>query len=105
MKILQVDFSYPGVMGDEMASQLKALADSINQEDGFIWKIWTENQQEALGGGIYLFTDEHSATKYLEMHRQRLHGMGVTGIRGVIFDINSTLTAINKGPVGEINND
>lgn len=88
-----------------MASQLKALADSINQEDGFTWKIWTENQQEDLGGGIYLFTDEHSAKKYLEMHRQRLHGMGVTGIRGVIFDINSTLTAINKGPVGEINND
>lgn len=34
---------------------MKELADSISQEPGFIWKIWTENQDTQEAGGIYLF--------------------------------------------------
>ena len=89
MKLLQVDFEYQGALGDEMSKALVGLAESINQEEGLIWKIWTENESDKLGGGIYLFEDEASAKSYLEMHSARLKGMGVTKIRGIIFDINS----------------
>ncbi|MFW1054738.1 monooxygenase [Vibrio parahaemolyticus] len=99
MKLLQVDFEYLGPMGVEMSEALKELAVSINEEPGLIWKIWTESESEKLGGGIYLFEDETRAQEYLTMHSKRLKKMGVADVRGIIFDINKPLTAINNGPV------
>lgn len=99
MKLLQVDFEYNGPMGEEMSQALVGLANSINQEPGMVWKIWTENHAQKLGGGIYLFTDQTSAENYLQMHSDRLKQMGVNEVRGIIFDINQPLTAINHGPV------
>jgi hypothetical protein len=61
MKLLQVDFEFNGPFGEEMSDALVDLAKSINNEPGMSWKIWTENQAEKLGGGIYLFEDQLSA--------------------------------------------
>ncbi len=99
MKLLQVDFEYQGAMGEEMSKALVGLAESINQEPGLIWKIWTESESNKLGGGIYLFKDENSARSYLEMHTARLKEMGVSEVRGIVFDINIPLTTINQGPI------
>lgn len=99
MKLLQVDFEYHGPMGEAMSNALVGLAESINQEPGLIWKIWTESETDKLGGGIYLFEDEATAKNYLEMHAARLKEMGVPKVRGVIFDVNRPLTAINNGPL------
>lgn len=63
-KLLQVHFAFSGPFGDEMSAQLAELAQSINQEPGFIWKIWTENSATQEAGGIYLFEDEQSAQAY-----------------------------------------
>ncbi|MCA3928066.1 monooxygenase [Vibrio vulnificus] len=99
MKLLQVDFEFNGPFGEEMSNALFDLAKSINNEPGMIWKIWTENQAEKLGGGVYLFEDQLSAETYLAMHSARLKEMGVDEVRGVIFDVNQPLTTINKGPI------
>ncbi|ELH4810220.1 monooxygenase [Vibrio vulnificus CladeA-yb158] len=98
-KLLQVDFGFNGPFGKEMANALVELAESINYEPGMLWKIWTENEKDKLGGGIYLFEDETSAQAYLEMHTARLQRMGIREVRGRIFDINPALTDINNGPV------
>ncbi|MDA0145020.1 monooxygenase [Vibrio sp. RW] len=99
MKLLQVDFEFSGPFGEEMSNALVGLAKSINNEPGMIWKIWTENETEKLGGGVYLFEDQISAETYLAMHAARLQQMGVQEVRGVIFDVNQPLTTINKGPI------
>jgi hypothetical protein len=99
MKLLQVDFNYQGPLGDEMSKALVGLAESINQEPGLIWKIWTESETRKLGGGIYLFDNESNAQNYLTMHANRLKEMGVATVRGIIFDVNQPLTSINHGPV------
>lgn len=98
-KLLQVDFDFAGPFGEEMAEKLAGLAESINNEPGMIWKVWTENQKDQIAGGIYLFEDEESANAYLEMHSARLKKMGVKKVRGQIFDVNIPLTTINKGPI------
>lgn len=98
-KLLQVDFDFTGPFGEEMSEMLAELAESINNEPGFIWKIWTESKKDQLGGGIYLFEDEASANAYLKMHSARLKEMGVKEIRGQIFDVNIPLSTINKAPV------
>ena len=95
--ILQVDFPYAGPWGEEMASAMQGLADSISQEPGFIWKVWTENRATGEAGGIYHFTDEASARAYLQMHTERLKGFGITGVNAKFFQVNEALTRRNGG--------
>ena len=47
--LLQIDFPSTGPFAEEMTQAFTSLAESINQETGLIWKIWTENNdaQEA----------------------------------------------------------
>jgi hypothetical protein len=97
--LLQIDFPFEGPFGAEMSAALADLARSINDEPGFLWKIWTENAATHTAGGIYLFADAAAARAYLAMHTERLSGFGITGINAKFFDINPTLTAINHGPV------
>ncbi|MBA4502645.1 monooxygenase [Marinobacterium marinum] len=99
--IVQIDFTMPAEMlGDNLTQAAGELAASINQEPGFISKIWTENAETGAAGGIYHFTDRTSAQAYLEMHSKRVEAMGADNIRSRIFDINEALTAINHGQTG-----
>lgn len=97
--LLQVDFKMKGPFGDEMAKEFVDLAKSINEEDGFIWKIWTENPEKNEAGGIYLFETKEAAENYLEMHSKRITSFGITDINAKIFNINAPLTHITKGPL------
>ncbi|MDV6378573.1 monooxygenase [Sporosarcina sp. GW1-11] len=97
--VLQVDFKMNGPFGDEMAEGFADLAKSINEEEGFIWKIWTENPETNEAGGIYSFQTKETAENYLNMHAKRLASFGITNINSKIFEVNAKLTEINKGPV------
>ncbi len=99
-KLLQIDFPFQGPFGAAMSEALADLARSINDEPGFLWKIWTEDETVGEAGGIYLFSDEASARAYLTKHSERLAGFGITGINAKVFSINEPLTTINRGPVG-----
>jgi hypothetical protein len=97
--LLQFDFPFEGPFGAAMAEALADLARSINEEPGFLWKIWTENAAAHTAGGIYLFADHGSAEAYLAKHTARLEGFGVSDIRARVFDVNETLSAITHGPL------
>ncbi|WP_166167896.1 monooxygenase [Acinetobacter sp. SA01] len=94
--ILQVDFPSQGPFGEEMSQTYQQLAESINQEDGILWKIWTENSSTQEAGGIYLFDNQANAEKYLNMHTARLQSFGIDNIRGKIFEVNNPLSTINQ---------
>ncbi|MFJ7684775.1 monooxygenase [Peribacillus butanolivorans] len=96
--ILQVDFKMDGPFGNDMVEQFTELAKSINDEEGVIWKIWTEDSEAKEAGGIYLFESKESAQKYLTMHTARLKGLGIETVNGKIFEVNEGLTQINHGP-------
>src|SRR4051794_13240702 len=97
--VLQVDFKMNGPFGDEMTEAFSGLALSINEEVGFMWKIWTESPETNESGGIYMFETKQTAEKYLDMHSKRLAGLGITEINAKIFAINSKLTEITNGPI------
>lgn len=97
--ILQVDFPYSGPWGDEMTAAMEGLAQSITNEPGLIWKVWTTNEAKNEAGGIYLFEDEASAEAYLAMHTTRLNGFGITPVNGKIFAVHEGLSKINRAPV------
>ncbi|KAA0775514.1 monooxygenase [Bacillus wiedmannii] len=95
--LLQVDFPFEGPFGEEMEKAFRDLAKSINEEEGFQWKIWTENEETKEAGGIYVFEEKQDAEKYVEMHKGRLQAAGVKDIRVRIFNINEKLTKLNRG--------
>lgn len=97
--ILQVDFQFDGPFEPNVPEEMKDLAYSINEEPGFIWKIWTENPENKEAGGIYAFDSEAHAQQYLAMHSERLKQMGVSSINSKLFKVNDTLTHITKGQV------
>ncbi|WP_372958196.1 monooxygenase [Marinobacter sp.] len=97
--LLQIDFPFDGPFGDEMTDAMKGLAESIAQEPGLIWKVWTENAATREAGGIYLFEDEASARAYLDMHTRRLKEFGVPEVNAKVFGVNEALSAIDHGPV------
>ena len=97
--VLQVDFNMNGPFGEEMAEAFSDLAISINEEAGFLWKIWTERPEANEAGGIYVFETKETAESYLNMHTKRLASFGIKNVNAKIFAINSKLTAITNGPV------
>lgn len=97
--LLQVDFTMDGPFGDEMSEGFKDLAHSINDEEGIMWKIWTEDAVAKEAGGVYLFETKESAEKYLAMHSARLTSFGITNIHGKIFEVNEALSSITNGPI------
>ena len=99
MYILQVDFPFHGPWGAEMASAMHELAQSIANEAGLVWKIWTENEATQEAGGIYCFQTEHDAQVYLAKHTTRLLGFGIEHVNGKIFAINDTLSKIDHAPL------
>lgn len=99
-KLLQLHFEFHVPFGAEMSRQLVELAESINLEPGFIWKIWTENEANQEAGGIYLFQDEDTALAYVKKHTARLKPLGVERVIFKIFDVNESLTTLNHGKAG-----
>lgn len=97
--LLQIDFPYEGPFREEMTQAFETLAESIVQESGLIWKMWTENPTTKEAGGIYLFVDHASAEAYLKMHTARLESFGVEGIRSRIFEVNTSLSRITNAPL------
>lgn len=97
MVIMQVLFDYKGGYGDEMYEQCRELALSITQEKGFVWKIWTENRDKNIAGGIYAFNSAKEAESYAKMHAKRLEEFGVAAnFRYEILDANEKLSAITN---------
>lgn len=99
--LLQIDFPADGPWGPEMSQAYADLASSIAEEQGLIWKIWTENEQAKRAGGVYLFDTAENAKAYLTMHTARIAGFGITEPRAVIFAVNEALTATTRGPVAD----
>ena len=97
--LLQVDFPYTGPWGPAMTEAMRGLAESIAQEPGLLWKIWTENAETKEAGGVYLFTDRACAEAYLTMHVARLKSFGVAQVSAKIFDVNCGLSAIDRAPL------
>ncbi|MCW8837196.1 MAG: monooxygenase [Thiovulaceae bacterium] len=94
--LLQIDFPHNGPFKKDFEVAFSDLAKDIANEDGLVWKIWTENEENKEAGGIYLFDNLDDAQRYLDKHTQRLNSFGYTDLRAKIFNVNETLSSITK---------
>ncbi len=97
MILVQMNFAFPReMMGEVLSESARELALSINQEQGFISKVWIENPDSEESGGIYLFEDQASAENYVAMHSARMTQMGVENISVKYFQVNTFLSELNR---------
>ncbi|MGU3376970.1 monooxygenase [Chryseobacterium sp. M5A1_1a] len=97
MVLLQINFDFPiELMVDNLVVNAIKLAESINDETGFISKIWIENKRNGRSGGIYLFDNMQNAEKYVKKHIERVTQIGATNINCQYFDVNEPLSKINR---------
>jgi hypothetical protein len=98
--IVQINFKFAGSK-DEYLKTFRQAAEPIAAAGGLRWKVWPWNEEERMGGGIYLFEDDASAKAYLE--GPIISGVGeVPGVSEVSvkqFHVLDDLTAITRGPV------
>lgn len=97
--LLQVNFPMDGPWGEEMSEQFRGLAESINDEPGFLWKVWIEDPAEGASGGVYLFDTAEHARDYAARHTERLAGFGITEVATVVSDVNVALSELNRAVV------
>ncbi len=98
MILLQMNFDFDtDMMGARLSENGRPLAESLNMEKGFISKIWTENPETGKAGGIHLFDNLENARDFAMNHRERLKSIGASNIDIRFFDVNESLSKINKG--------
>lgn len=83
--LLQIDFPYSGPFGNAFFESMKELAEDIANEQGLVYKLWTENEETREAGGIYVFDNLEDANRYLEKHTKRLTSFGFTDIKSKTF--------------------
>lgn len=98
--VVQVNFPMQGPWGAEMSEAFRGLAESINEEPGFLWKVWIEDQEAGRSGGIYLFDTREHAQAYVTMHTERLAGFGITEVSATYSDVNESLSTLNRATLG-----
>lgn len=97
--LLVFDFPARPPGGPEQAAALRTLAESIAEEPGLLWKIWTESAAEKRAGGAYLFADRASAEAYHRKHAERLGRMGITGIEATYREVAEPLSRLTRAPI------
>lgn len=98
--LLYFEFPSDGPFGLEATAAYGDLAADIAQEDGLIWKIWTEDAVGSRAGGVYLFTDEASADRYVEKHTARLASFGISGVEARSIGVQGELSAVTRAHLG-----
>ena len=87
---------------DELMEQCRKTAPSINEAmgDSMEWKIWIENKEEGLIGGVYYFEDEEEFKKRSVegKAKDRLPTL-IENIYSQVFDVNVDLSRVNKAPI------
>ncbi|GAA5217942.1 monooxygenase [Corallincola platygyrae] len=97
--ILEIHFHSRGPWHTQLAEACEPLANAVAKSPGLKWKIWTENPETRLAGGIYLFSNRDDAEDYLLQHRDRLEALGVTEFESHIYEVNESLSLITRAPI------
>ena len=101
MKVM-VSVNRSKVPWDELMKQCRKTAPFINeaQGDSMEWKIWIENKEEDLIGGVYFFEDEDNFKKRMKegKAKDRLPTL-IENIYTQTFDVNVDLSRVNKAPI------
>ncbi|UFN48770.1 YdhR family protein [Roseomonas sp. OT10] len=78
---LVMEFPSRGPAAGAVDDVLRKMAEELPRIPGLCWKIWTEDAEQGLAGGIYRFADRRSAEAYRDRQAARLAAIGVMPVR------------------------
>ncbi|MGC2864667.1 monooxygenase [Corynebacterium glutamicum] len=93
--LLVFEFPSTGPSGVDAETAYADLAADIAEQSGLIWKVWTEDPQRQVAGGVYLFTDVTSAEAYITKPTAHLNSFGITEITATSYEVNEGLSRID----------
>ncbi len=99
LKLWDLHLKYDGPITEEFMDGNRMLAESIAEEPGVLWKIWTHETGTNHFGSTYLFKDLEHLEKYKAMHIKRLNAIGITNTTDHVFDILEELSRLNRAPL------
>ena len=99
-QILQISFTYEAT-ADEYRSLAAEMAGAFAEVDGLRWKIWTQNEDESVAGGVYLFENRAVLDAFLAgpLAAQVTGHPAVKDLTAKIFDVMGGPTRVTRGPV------
>ena len=99
LKIWDLHLKYDGEITEEFKAGNIRLAESIANDPGILWKIWTHEEGTNHFGSTYLFEDLEQLVEYKAMHIKRLSDIGITEITDHVFDIMEDVSRITGAPL------
>lgn len=75
-------------------SDMTTLANSINKIEGLISKIWIQNKDNNVRGGVYLFDTVAHAEAWRDSLTQQRTEEGATHITSQLFEVLDEFTAM-----------
>ncbi len=63
--VLVTSFTFD-LEADDYVAEVSPLADAFAALDGLVWKIWTLNEEDSRGGGIFLFEDAEARQAFID---------------------------------------
>ncbi|MGX9352734.1 monooxygenase [Shimia sp. W99] len=99
LKIWDLHMHFNAPLDENSAKGMMQLAESIAEEPGVVWKIWTHEAGTAHFGSTYLFRDLAALETYKAMHLERLVAFGIIEITDHVFDIMEDLSTVTHAPL------
>jgi len=101
--LLQLNFKF-NVTSEDYAGAVSPLAEQFTAVPGLRWKIWIINEAESEAGGIYFFEDEASLKALLESELAAgvINHPALSDFSVKTFAIMDAVTAVTRGPVGQL---
>ena len=103
MVIVQINYRRPDMPAEQWASRYTDdIAKPFVDMPGLNWKIWIDEPEQQLSGGIYLFATRQEAEAYVNgpiVARMKAHtALSDLSIR--IFDIRERVSGLTRAPLG-----
>jgi hypothetical protein len=99
-RILQIGFVYDGSR-EEFVEAFRAAAEPIAAQPGLRWKIWLWDDENRVGGGVYLFEDAAAVQTYLEgpIVAQIKEHPALSQIQVRVSEVAEEPTLVTRGPI------
>lgn len=103
MVVLQINYRRPEMPAEQWAARYTdELAQPFVEMPGLKWKIWIDEPEQELSGGIYLFETRADADAYLNgpiVGRMKAN----TALKDLslrVFEIREHVSALTRAPLG-----
>jgi hypothetical protein len=101
MPVILITRIYYTIDNEEYEKLALEVAQEMEEEGKWLWKIWALNKEEKIGTTVYLFNDRSNAQESENwVHMMgTLYGDMVTKVEAKIFDVLVEPSLLNKAPL------